>query len=1040
MFCSRLAFWTCNLVCVAGFLFLIACSSTLVAQENVDKLKPHVEPVHFSRDVLPILSDRCFHCHGPDDKERKAGLRLDDRDSALDVIEVGAPEESELWLRIQSDDSSELMPPPNSHRKPLTKSEAELIRRWITEGAEWGKHWSFEPISRPKVPSDIPNPIDYFIKKRLDAQGLRFSDRAEPTTLARRISFDLRGLPPEQNQLEELKRNPGPKGLAEFIDRQFQSKHHGERMAMWWLDAARYSDTDGYQQDAERTNWPWRDWVIDSFNQNKPFDQFTLEQFAGDLLPNASPEQKLATCFHRNHMANGEGGRHAEESRIDYVIDRINTTGTVWLGLTLGCCQCHSHKFDPISQAEYYSLFAFFNSIEEDGRAGGAAKPFMKYQSRYAKINLSQFERSLQIREAELKRTSELAEARFKAWLSEKHRTTRNGFEPWRALKTSKIQSKEGTRFRVENDSEIQTFGPNPRNDDYRVVGTVPLKKVTGIRIEIIPNESHTEGKHSRGDNGEIFLTSLKVQIQKKGQSQLREIQIQSGVGSMLQKPRGDKKPYPGKVNDVLNDDPRNGWFIGSNVATRTNFAIYAFKQPIPLSGDEQVVVDLIQRFSKGGGNIGRFRISLTDQAGPAVRSLEPMPLQQLAQQQLSNIELIKKPLRQKLRQQFLADDQPYLDSLAQRDRARRQWNAAKKSAGQVSVMVLKERNKPRATHVLKRGVWDQKGKIVTRRIPSALGDVDIDAESTRLDFAKWIVSKENPLTARVIANQMWQLCFGVGLVRTPEDFGLQGQFPTHPELLDWLAAELIESGWDLQHLLKLILSSQTYCQKSHWRDNLREKDPENLYFARASRFRLPSWMLRDAALYSGGLLNSSIGGPPVKPYQPPGIWNDMFMGRLTYVPSEGTMQHRRTLYSFWRRTAAPTFLFDVSKRRVCEVRPRRTNTPLHALTLLNDVGFLESARELAKLSVSKNESTEQRLSFVFQKILSRPPNGDELKVLKKQFQQAQEYYSQNVAAAKTFLDFGQLENQVDSDWSEIAAYTVIASMVFNTDEALTRE
>ncbi len=1031
------------------------------------------EPVHFGREVLPILSDRCFHCHGPDESHREAGLRLDVRESAVDApggfaaIVPEDPEASELMLRVTSDDPDLRMPPAAAQRKPLSEDEIETLRRWIADGAPWGRHWSFEPPVRPEIPSPDRHPIDALVRAQLQQVDLEPAPAAPDSTLLRRVSFDLTGLPPTVKQVDRFLEDDSSDAYQKLVDRLLDSPHYGERMAMWWLDAARYSDTDGYQQDANRSNWPWRDWVVQAFNDNQPFDQFTIEQFAGDLLPEPTPEQILATCFHRNHMTNGEGGRDPEESRIDYVIDRVNTTGTVWLGLTVGCAQCHSHKFDPISHQDYYSLFAFFDSIDEDGKAGRAAKPYMKYESPFVERALDEAEQVVDTRRQIAEEVRQSAEPEFEAWLSEQFHEVQGGFEPWHPLQATSLEAVEGTVLDQEADGIVQASGPNPRQEDYRLIAPLPStlgqasgsgqreasnrsdRRVTGFRLEVFPHPSHTDGKLSRGERGEFVLTNVKLQVRQAGRSQLRDIELAAAVADVEKEAQG--RNY-GKVADTLDDDPRNGWTTESDDASAHQTAVFALAEPLVLADDEELLFVLYHRSTVGDANIGRFRLSVTDQPGAAVRSLEPMPLEQLAAADGAGPAEINDELRTRLFEQFLTDHTAYVQAKRDLDRAQGQRAKVKRAAGEQSVMVLSEREEPRQTFVLQRGVWDQKGAEVDRSVPSAILPWPAERTGSRLELAHWLVDQENPLTARVVVNHLWQLCFGAGLVRTPDDFGLQGELPTHPELLDWLAVELIESGWDLKHILRLIVTSETYKQSSDVTPELRQRDPENRLLARGARFRLPSWMIRDAALQTSGLLNPAVGGPPVMPYQPSGVWSDMFMGRFQYEPSQGPAQHRRTLYAFWRRSAAPTFLFDSAQRRVCEVRSRRTNTPLHALTLMNDWNFLEASRELAKEAVARmsgNDSGDSlshasrgddALPFLFRSVLSRSPTDAEKKILNREFERAMRHYEQNPSDGRELLDFGQPELKVEDETAQVAAYMMVASMIYNLDEAITHE
>jgi hypothetical protein len=952
------------------------------------------EPVRFSREVLPLLSDNCLACHGQDESHRKADLRLDTPEGAREVLKSG-----DFIERITTDDPDEVMPPPKSHKPKLKAEQVALLKRWINEGSPWGKHWSLEKPVKAKTDG---HPVDFFVKARLAKEGLKMSPKAAEHTLRRRLSFDLTGLPP--SDLSDKS------DLSDYIDALLKSPHYGERMAMFWLDAARYSDTDGFQSDATRTNWPWRDYVVESFNANKPFDQFTLEQFAGDLLPNATPEQKLATCFHRNHMTNGEGGRDKEESRIDYVIDRVNTMGTVWLGLTLGCTQCHSHKFDPVSQHDYYALNAFFNSIDEDGAAGTNAKPYLRYQSPNAKRAVEESQKVVDARKPiEAKAKADAAKP-FAMWLEEQKKRIKPDYNAWQVV-LGALESQEGSKLAQTKDGIVTASGPNPKHDDYRLISTIKLPRLTGLKLEVLPQN----GVLSRGKDGEFILTDIKVQVRRKGSSQIRDILVKSAVADT--KVEGKAREY-GDVKGTLDDDPRNGWTTKGFPKNQPHTALYGLAGPLVLESDEELIFELRHRSTSGDANIAKFRLSATDQPGPAVREIGAAPLEKLAKGQID---------REKLLAQFLEDYEPYQLAKASLDRANEQLKEVQAAAGKLNVMVLTERKQPRDTHVLLRGVWDKKGDVVPRGVPAAIAPWPQGLAKDRIGLAKWIMSKENPLTARVFVNQVWQMLFGAGLVRTPDDFGLQGQRPTHPELLDWLAVDFMDSGWDVKRLIKTIVTSETYQQGSQFSVPGSRLDPENKLLARGPRFRLPAWMIRDAALASSGLLNPALGGPPVRPHQPEGVWEEIFMGRFTYEPSQGAAQYRRTLYAFWRSSIAPTFLFDSAQRRVCEVGMNRTNTPLQALTLLNDQTIAEASQALAKRLLAAKP--EERLNSLYEAVLSRKPTAKELSVLQRELDRALAHYREHPE------DAHKLQST-----PELAAHALVATLVLNLDEAITHE
>ena len=997
-------------------------------------LRGEEQAVSFNRDIRPLLSDRCFHCHGPDEGSREAKLRLDRREDAVaSVVVPGDSLGSELVLRITSSDPDDIMPPPDSGTKPLSVDEVALLRKWIEQGADYERHWSFEPIERPALPKVlgedwVRNPIDYFVLSRLEEAGLQPSQAASASMLARRVSYDLVGLPPEKSIAESLRRESGDRGYEQLVDSLLASKRYGERMAMVWLDAARYADTDGFQADATRNNWAWRDWVIEAYNNNMPFDQFTIEQFAGDLLEDATAEQILATCFHRNHMTNGEGGRDPEESRVDYVIDRVNTMGTVWLGLTLGCAQCHSHKFDPISQHEYYQLNAFFNSIDEDGRAGGGAKPFFEYESPFAGHGLAEARGWLRKKEAELAATETQARIEFEQWLTERRAEVESGHQTWTALPIEDLSTTSASEIRQRENGDVLVSGINPRHDDY-VIHTRPrLQRVTGVRLEVLPLG---EGKgYSEAEDGHVILTNVKFAIRRGEETQLTEIEVASAIADHENQKKG-ARDY-GLFRDVLDDDPRTGWTTNGSDKTEPRIGVFAFAEPVFLAEDESLVVELRHRSLKGNCSLRRFRLSATDEAGPAVYGVEASPREALAAIVDGKRELSDE-LHERLWEEFAEDHRPFRTSWAAREAARGRVEDYQKAAKAQRVMVLKELRGPRETNVLIRGIWDQKGDVVQRGLPKALIREDGSA-SSRLELAEWLVDAANPLTARVTVNRYWQMYFGYGLVRTPEDFGMQGEPPTHPELLDWLAAEFIASGWDVKHMQRLIVTSATYRQTSDASTKAIKQDPENRLLARATRFRLPSWMIRDGALQASGLLVNRLGGPPVYPHQPPGLWADSTMGRFHYEPSVGGDLYRRSVYGFWRRSVGPALMFDASKRRVCQVRVTRTSTPLQALTLMNDQTFIEAAGELA---ARYRSSGEVGIDEVFESVMSRRPQDVELASLREQFDLAHRHYQAHPDEARLLLAQGTAKD--GSDPAE-AALMLVAMTVLNLDEAITRQ
>lgn len=810
--------------------------------------------IDFNRDIQPILSENCYHCHGPDKAERKAGLRLDEEKAAKEVhdgvsaIKPGDSSQSELIKRILSDDPDEVMPTPKSNRK-LTSTQKELLKRWIEEGAKWGEHWAFVKPMMPPVPdsglgktSAAIRPIDAFIKARLQQEGLQPSPEARRETLLRRVTFDLTGLPPTPGEIDAFLKDSSPQAYERVVDRLLTSSHYGERLAWDWLDSARYADTNGFQGDPERTMWPWRDWVVRAFNANMPYNQFTIEQLAGDLLPEGTRDQKLASGFHRNNMHNGEGGRIAEETRVENVFDRVETTATIWLGLTFTCCRCHDHKFDPLTLRDYYGLYDIFNQMSETGAGrGGQAPPV---------IDMSTTEEQERVKVA-TDRLNQVAE---------------------------EVEKFELTKF------PRPAGAPLSESDASKLPGNLPRY-----------------------------------------------------IGSTEPKKRG--------VDPLLE-------------------AVGYFKE--------------------------------------------------------------KDPAYAKLLEKLLA-------VVRQRDTAVN--NITK-------VMIMDQLPTLRDTFILQKGAYDKPtSEKVQAAMPAKLVIGQQPAvRANRLDLAKWLVARENPLTARVTVNRYWQMLFGTGLVKTVEDFGVQGEKPSHPELLDWLAVQFMDSGWDVKALIKLMVMSETYRQSSKVTPALYERDTENRLLARGPRFRMPSWMLRDHALAASGLLVEKQEGPSVKPYQPEGIWEEATFGKKTYKQDHGEDLYRRSLYIFWRRIVGPTMIFDNAARQVCTVKSFRTNTPLHALTTLNDIAYVEAARAMAQRVMQAESADGKRLELAYRLALSRPTTSDEKALLLQRLEYLKTQFSEEPGAALKLLSVGESPRDVKLDANEHAAWTGLCQLILNLDEALTKE
>lgn len=939
----------------------------------------------FDRDIRPILSDKCFHCHGPDPKTREADLRLDTfagatRDlGGYSAIVPGDLDASEMIYRITTDDPADVMPTPKSHLK-LTDEEKELLKKWVKSGAEYESHWSFEAVEKPEVPEG-KHPIDHFIRERLRESGLEQNGTASAKALGRRLALDLTGLPLPKDRAavfeSEYAQSPG-KAVESLVDDLFASPHYGERMAWDWLDVSRYADTNGYQGDRERTMWPWRDWVITAFQENMRWDQFTIWQLAGDLLEEPTRDQILATGFNRNHPINGEGGRIPEENRVEYVFDMTETMGTTWLGLTLECSRCHDHKFDPISQKDYYALSAFFNQTPVNGGGkSGQEAPVLEFAS-----------------DEQVKRRAELTEARKKAdkALGEIRKKLEGTSLTDRARLTAVSAKGKNQDLVIEDSGSVLATGPNPKNDVYHVTYSVPeeVTALGSIRLDALQHASHTplpEGL-ARSNSGNFVLTDFSVAVAGK------PVPIKTALASYAQ------KGFP--VGGAFDGNPQTGWAVHRGKAViNPEHAIFFLEKPFSVSKGQKIEITMRFESRHEHHNMGRFQVSINGDVDPKK----------------------EKGLT------FDKENPEYKKALAERDGINNQIK--KIDEGIAKVMVMKDMEKPRETFILETGLYNQRKESVSAAIPAVFGALEEKENKDRLALAQWLVSGENPLTARVTVNRFWQMFFGSGLVKTSEDFGVQGERPTHPELLDWLAAEFVESGWDLQHLIRLIVTSDTYQQGSQVSPVHIEKDPDNRLLARSPRHRLPSWMIRDQALAASGLLVPAIGGAPVKPYQPEGIWSEATFGKTKYNRDSGDKLYRRTIYTFWRRISGPTMLFDNPDRLVCDVLPSRTNTPLQALTTMNDITYIEAARVAAQ-----NHSA---LDDLFRAITNRSLLPKEKTVLTSRIDSLTEYYQSHPEEAEKLLAEGEFPLPESYDLSSLASRTAVANLIYNLDEVLCR-
>ena len=1027
-----------------SWLLLLTMLNGISPKGMVASPPESTERASFNRDVRPILSDLCFACHGPDTNHREADLRLDQRDGALSVIQVNDASASELVRRMLSHDDQERMPPPKSNRQP-TKEQIEIIKRWIDQGAVWEEHWSFMPLIKPAIPvldpsnaSSIRNPIDAFIQSQLLSRGWKPALEADRRTLIRRVTLDLTGLPPTLNEVDDFVADATPAAYEKVVARLLQSSAFGERMAWDWLDAARYADTNGYQGDNERTMWPWRDWVVRAFNENLPFDQFTLWQLAGDMLPDATLEQKLATGFCRNHMINGEGGRIPEENRVDYVMDMTETMGTVWLGLTLNCCRCHDHKFDAIKQAEYYQLFAFFNQTPVDGGGGNAKTlPILAVPSQAQKSQIEKIDSQIQIVQGEINARANELLTQQPEWEDMLRQSPQ--FFDWK-LATVLSATAQHQQLKIEDDRSVLASGENPPKDVYEIALKPETETVATIRLDALQHKSLTKNGLSRSDSGNFVLTSFEVYRERFRTSDETESKTEGTSARIPLKIVDAKATFEQgghMISSALDSDSKTGWAVWEGrTVDRSHSASFYFEEPIQLHANERLVILMRHESANAQHNMGRFRLSTSSNKNATLDAFEPEFESALAK---------PVPERSKAERELLVQFHHQSDDKTKTlNKSMSGLKDQRKSvvAKIPDVMVMGERDKPRDTFLLNRGLYNDPGPRVTANVPASLPPLPTNSRADRLAMARWLVSNEQPLTARVIVNRFWQQFFGIGLVKTVEDFGSQGEIPRYLELHEWLATEFRDSGWDTKQLVQLIVTSHAYRQSSSFSDSsLATEDPENRHLARGPRFRMPSWMVRDQALAASGLLVQTMGGPAVNGYQPAGVWEEATFGNKKYKQDTGDSLYRRSLYTYWRRIIGPTMFFDNASRQVCTVKVVRTNTPLQALFTLNDVTFVEAARGLAtQILYTPARDDAVGIDLAFQRVLARTATSSEKNVLLAGLSRSRHQFAEHPNNANSILAVGDSKAGSDLDRIELASWTSLCLAVLNLDETLTKE
>ena len=930
--------------------------------------------IGFNEQVRPILAQHCISCHGPDEEHRSADVRLDVREGALDVIQPNDPDASELFARIASEDDDR-MPPPD-HGAGLNADEVEVIRKWILQGADYETHWSFQPLVQPEVPAPSVdgwgrNEIDRFVAAQVSSAGLVTSADGDLHRLIRRLALDLTGLPPSKKMVDNYAADPTEENYETIVDQLLDSRAYGEHWAAMWMDIARYADTMGYAEDKKRDIWPWRDWVIRAFNDNMPWDEFTIEQIAGDLLPNATETQKLATAFHRNTLSNTEGGTNDEEFRVIAVKDRISTTINVWMGLTMRCAECHTHKYDPISQTEYYQFFDYFNqTVDSDARD---ERPRLKTFPPEKAALLNEVQKKAKALREKIESEPEV----------------------WKILSPSTVKSRHGAKLKVLDDDSVLASGKNPRFDQYEVDIPLPEGTISGLRLEVFPEK--TSGRNvGRGHGGAFVLSHLQAQLIKG--AEVSNLKFSDAKSDYAQ-PRHELK-------NVIGDQPaKQGWAVRHPVdgyqAKRTG--VLELAEPLQIESPSSMRLVMSHQSPYPGLNIARFRISATAFS---------KPVDAFKKEELD-------PLRWKLEQ------------------------LEKELNGHTLVPVMEElaEDKRRETFVNIRGSYTSKGDKVEASVPAAFHKFPQSAPANRYGVAQWLMADENPLTARVTVNRFWARLFGIGIVETEEDFGTQGAVPVNRDLLDWLAVDFRDNGWDVKRLLKQMVMSSAYRQDNRATPEQLAKDARNRLLARGPRFRLSAEVVRDQALAVSGLLSQKFYGPPVFPNNAVKSVRNAFTGGMKWEASPGEDRYRRALYTFLKRSSPhPLFeTFDMSSRTVCNMRRIRTNTPLQSFMTLNDVTFIEAAQALAQQMLESSDNSQEQIRRGLEQALLHPARGYHLQELTELYESLVEDYSDDFLAAAKLVKRSKVTSEEKGATVRLASMTVVANVILNLDEFLTR-
>lgn len=1015
--------------------------------------------IDFRTQIRPILSDKCYACHGPDAGQRQTELRLDTQEGAFAdlggyvAVAPGDLESSDLVQRILSDDEDIVMPPAD-HLKSLTEAEKQALVAWVEQGASWSEHWSYVVPEMQRVPEveavDWPqNWIDNFVLANLEKRGIQPSGPAEKRTLIRRLSFDLTGLPPSQKEVSDFLEDSSGEAYERVVDRLLQSPHYGERMAMYWLDLVRYADTVGYHGDQDVSVSPFRDYVIDAFNKNLPFDRFTREQLAGDLLENPTTDQMIASGYNKLGMMSAEGGVQPEEYLVKYASDRVRTASTVWLGMTLGCAECHDHKFDPMTAKDFYRFAAFFSDIKERGLYSGANRdgkwgPTIDVPDVQLPVLLEGIDQQILDLTQQLESPSddvqrELAEAQI-AWEPE----IQKRLSAWKPLLPESATADHDTVLTVRDDSSLLASGANPGQNQYRVVCALPETILTGLCVEVLPDASLPKSGPGRAGNGNFVITEVRAFLEN-ADGDRKPIPLNRARAS-IEQADGAKNPYAKWAAEAAIDGDVKGATWGWAIlpqAGKTSFLTIGFTEAVQAASTDRLVIEIDQNHTNPTHTLGCFRLHHTPRENATQLDFPgtvPEPIQTV---------LGKDPedRSQEDRQTLSA----YYQTIAPRLDAIRQQLVALKTqresliASHTRTTLITVATTPREIRILERGDWmDRKGEVVQPGVPHFLEQIPADdgSRASRLDLANWLTDRQNPLTARVFVNRLWTLMFGVGISKVLDDVGSQGEPPVLPELLDALAIEFMDSGWDVKHILKRMVMSNAYRQSSYGREDLREIDPFNRLVARQSRFRLDAEMVRDNALKVSGLLVPQIGGRSAKPYQPAGLYQHLNFPAREYQPDTDQNQYRRGVYTHWQRQFLHPALqaMDAPAREECTAQRSRSNTPLAALVLLNDPSYVESARKLAEHAIEfGGDSVDERLEWLSQQTISRSFNAAERKVFHELLEKHLKAYTEAPQDAEQVLTIGMSGSDSAIPKAELAAWTSLARVLLNMHETITR-